>query len=349
MPGRAGRNKNKSQEGIKHPEPQGTLIAYSETTAENVIRPCIVKTEGQKPYLQWFGFDRCAEEDLLRVYAYDIIHAKVPDLLQEDDRPKGIPFAWNVADDEFGLPNGFFSSIDHRQYSPYVLIPKKLTIENTHILRLMSSEILWNRVAARVSLWAMQNTHNGLETLEMFHSLREAFRRKTSSLKSVEIKLLSVLGGAIQLLSSGRLLTKIIEEILDMDEDDGNQNFLPPIAVALLQSGILTRDLWVQSCRKLDMDEYIGAETEGDDEDANRSFRWAYEDQLGEFDVEEESDVGSETENEEEWKNKSIVEPSVVDRADEFFGFGHDQWVQGQLDKEGCSQLRVCDTESCTF
>jgi hypothetical protein len=122
--------KKNASVSLHYPQYFSSLLAYSETTAENVIRPCIVTNLIEAPFLQWFGFLRCPNDGFLRVqndgflrvFAYDRISGPIHILPKSFKLPRGIPFSKNIIDDvQHSVRKDIFTNEDPARFATYHL------------------------------------------------------------------------------------------------------------------------------------------------------------------------------------------------------------------------------------
>lgn len=279
------------------------LLAYPESTTEDVIRPCLVTSKnGSTPFLQWFGFSR-NNEGLFQLYPYTETRTYDFELPEPESSSanlsSGIPFLRNEADGDFTVDLDPLENEDPTNYATYELVTDTYDYDALYIIRLMSSVSLWRRVAER--LWERANKSDAISVFDTFRLLRKSFLQKTDNEGAVELKIDHISVAALKTLRDGGLLDGVLEEICLVDEQSRKDSIRTTEAVTQVETwhlensanemldnrlmeqepscidGELNREpqlaRWIHYCKDLRAAGSVGIEVE-----ARCDYRWFYED-----------------------------------------------------------------------
>lgn len=283
-----GKKKEKKNRGPRFlPRLTYHLLAYSENTQEDVIRPCVVKPLDGEPFKQWFAFKR-TEDDILRIVAYEPISGEV--LTQNNTKvgmlSKGIPFQEGLVDRRTGeLNREIFRDQAPETFSTYILVQKTCPLNQIYLWRLIASVEYWDRIAER--LWWRAVHLDALPAFEMLRLSREAWLQKTSSMTAVNLKLDLTLQSVVEQLRDSQFLDAVLREIYIMDKEtaQAEQDVSEKTSRKLESSSDesidapdppndkATLDNWLRSCGENYVSFYVGYDQLGND-----AYRWGYED-----------------------------------------------------------------------
>ncbi|KAE9966695.1 hypothetical protein EG328_008770 [Venturia inaequalis] len=279
------------------------LLAYSESTTEDVIRPCFVKSKnGSTPFLQWFGFSR-DNEGLLQLYPYTETRTYDFELPEPEDSSanlsSGIPFLRSEIDRHFTVDLDLLKNEEPVNYATYELVTDTYQYDIIYIIRLMSSVSLWRCIAER--LWERANRSDAILAFDTFRLLRESFLQKTSNEGVVELKVDHVSVAALKILRDGGLLDGVIEEMCLVDEQSRTDSIRKTAAAIQVETWYLQDNAnemfddklmdpdplcidgehnygpqlsrWIHYCKGLRATGCVGTAVE-----ARSDYRWFYED-----------------------------------------------------------------------
>ncbi|QDS68993.1 hypothetical protein FKW77_009356 [Venturia effusa] len=270
------------------------LMVYPESTAVDVIRPCLVK--GQESYVQWFAFTRSTSGSL-RVHAYERIDSGSVAASTEELAGKtlstGIPLKPQLVDARtMTLRHDVFRDQKLSDFAPYILKEADYAQDYVYLCRLYSSANLWRRAADR--LWWNAVQSDALPAFEILRLNREAWLLNTHSIEVVELKLDSILRNVKEHLQESQFFDAVIREICIMDDEDNVTAYKTleaevevigkMIDTQLANDKVdsddsdmlgdrLSLERWVRLCGGSSRAYFLGH-----DERVTDTFRWGYED-----------------------------------------------------------------------